>query len=121
MRMEREMKQDAVDTGNAGSAVAAVPAQREQEVAVVTIVTKAPKGYRPRQSVSRWVVVTERSKAATRAAIDRRCREMAEDMEKEMGVRFKVSWTVAYVSGLIGISFLGGKAPAAVPQPSEEE
>lgn len=114
--MEEEMKQ------NVENAVAAAPAQREQEVAVVTIVTKAPKGYRPRQSVSRWVVVTERSKAVTCAAIDRKCREMAEDMEKETGTRFKVSWTVAYVAGLIGVSFLGAKASAAaVPQPSEEE
>ena len=116
MSMDEEMKQ------NVENAVAAAPAQREQEVAVVTIVTKAPKGYRPRQSVSRWVVVTERSKAVTRAAIDKRCREVASDLERKTGARFKVSWTVAYVAGLIGVSYLGAKASAAgVPQPSEEE
>lgn len=111
--MEREMKQDAVSAGTDAAA------EKKREVAVVTIVTKAPKGYRPRQSVSRWVVISDWPKIVMRAAIDKRCREMARDLDKETGARFKVSWTVSYVSGLLGVSFLdpASSSPDA-PQPS---
>lgn len=81
--------------------------QKDFEVAIVTMTVKAPRGYRPRQSVRRFLMVTRKDRVQTMKAIEGNCDRILRETEKANGVSgFSYVKSVSWVHSLLGICWL---------------
>lgn len=84
--------------------------KRDLQLVIMTITIKAPKGYRPRNTVRSFAVVTEKGRKETEAYIKTLCEKFIENTRQANGgVPFTYRYSVERVKGLLGISWLGAE------------
>lgn len=84
--------------------------KRDLQLVIVTTTIKAPKGYRPRNTVCSFAVVTEKGRKETEAYIKTLCEKFIENTRQTNGgVPFTYRYSVEWVKGLLGISWLGAE------------
>lgn len=81
--------------------------KRDLQLVIVTTTIKAPKGYRPRNTVRRFAVVTEKGRKETETYIKTLCEKFIENTRQANdGAPFTYRHSVEWVKGLLGISWL---------------